>query len=433
MNKNISDFIRRFLMWFAVFYLIAWGYSSFIAPEKNPEKTETSSNITIEVADDDMVLGNIPSWKIKNESDTALTLANPCETPESLIVYRLTNGKRFPISDFSECESKKIPEILVAPQSETPFELKDFNHELFTEAGTYFLEATFAHGEETKTVESDQVEFERPGMLRRLFRGLVSQPLFNLLVTFTNNFPRHSLGWAIVALTVLVRILLFIPNQKSMRSQRELQKLQPKIEELKAKYGKNQQQLAMKTMELYKTHKVNPMSSCLPMLIQIPIMLGVYYIVQDGVALHQTHLLYGFNQAVDLTNVNPWFFGINLENIPRMLFNTQNISETWAYGFLPLFVAGMQWLAIRISFVRAKKKKSQEKKSATNAKPSMANQMQAMSGVMQWMMPIMIGFFAFTFPAAVGIYWLTSTVFGIGQQAFVNWKLDQPQVRKKVS
>jgi len=63
----------------------------------------------------------------------------------------------------------------------------------------------------------------------------------------------------------------------------------------------------------------------------------------------------------------------------------------------------------------------------------MADQMQQMQRMMVWVMPLMIGFFTATFPAGVGIYWLTSTIFGIGQQKFVNWQLDKPKVKRKES
>jgi len=436
MNKKILDFIRSFLTWFAVFYLIMWGYNSFFGGEKEIAQSDTS--ITLKTTKKSITLGGVASWDIENNSNQSYTLASACTNPETITAYRLTNGKRLSISDFSNCGERQIQEQVIAANSKTRFDVKDFNHELFNEAGTYFIAINLVDTEgEVLTIESDQTMYKTPGFFRRAFRGIISKPLFNLLVKLTQVLPGNSLGWAIVILTLLVRLALFIPNQKSMRSQRELQKLQPKIAELKKKYGNNKQAIAMKTMELYKTHKVNPMSSCLPMLIQLPVMLGVYYIVQDGVSWHMSYLLYPFNDGINLSNVVSQFLGMNLEYIPSQVFDFGNISKTWIYVLLPLFVAGMQWIAIRMSFVQAKKRKTEQpkksKKPAKNEKPSLESQMQNMTGVMQWAMPAMIAFFTFTFPAAVGIYWVTSTIFSIGQQKYVNWKLDKPQVRKKVS
>ncbi len=196
-----------------------------------------------------------------------------------------------------------------------------------------------------------------------------------------------------------------------MKSQRRMQQLQPKLDELRKKYGKDQQQMAAKTMELYKTHKVSPMSSCWPMLIQLPIMLGVYWIVRDGLSPHLSYLLYSFNENVNLLHFNEMFLGLDLTR--------RNLIA------LPIIVAVAQWGAVKLSMVRAKKR-SQD----TGAKTM--GQMEQMNKMMLWVMPAMMGFFTATFPAAVGIYWLTSTIFSIGQQWFVNRQLDRPGVVKKV-
>jgi YidC/Oxa1 family membrane protein insertase len=190
-----------------------------------------------------------------------------------------------------------------------------------------------------------------------------------------------------------------------------MQQLQPKLDELRKKYGKDQQQMAAKTMELYKTHKVSPMSSCWPMLIQLPIMLGVYWIVRDGLSPHLSYLLYSFNENVNLMHFNEMFLGLDLTR--------RNIIA------LPLIVAVAQWGAVKLSMVRAKKRTKD-----TGAKTM--GQMEQMNKMMLWVMPAMMGFFTATFPAAVGIYWLTSTIFSIGQQWFVNRQLDRPGVVKKV-
>jgi YidC/Oxa1 family membrane protein insertase len=277
---------------------------------------------------------------------------------------------------------------------------------------------------ETQTLTTAEFEIKEAGWIRKAFRLVITQPLFNGLVFFIETLPTHSLGWSIILLTLIVRILLFLPNQKAMKSQRKLQKLQPHIQSLRKKHKDNQQAVAMETMALYKKHKINPMSSCLPMLLQMPFLIGIYLVVKDGLSPHLNHLLYPFHANVDLSIVDTSFMGLNLE-----------VPNIWV---LPVLVAAAQFMAIKLSLAAAKKqqpaKEVESKKDKSDKKekaPDMAEQMEQMQKMMLWMLPLMIGFFTATFPAAVGIYWLTSTVFGIGQQKLVNYQLDKPQVRRK--
>ena len=417
MNKEkISEFIKSFITWFAVFYLVMLGYQHFFAPKKEAVVPAQQQVISIKPAKDSVVLGNLVTLTIENQNPAKISFISPCKAAESTLkFYKLVNGKRFEVENFAECGSKNIAEFALENNQKINFTVPDFSNDIFNEEGEYFAEFTFDKNGEKIVVDSAPFTYEKPGMLRQLFRALITKPLFNLLVFLTQHLPNKSLGWGIVLLTILVRLLLFIPNQKAMRSQRKLQKLQPKLEEIKKKYAGDQQKIAMKTMELYKVHQISPVSSCLPMLLQIPIMLGVYYIVRGGLTHLMDPYLYSFQNGVDVTNVNPWFFGINL--LERNLY------------VLPIIVGVAQWIAIKLSFISKKKK--------TGGKPAkkegMAGQMEQMNVIMQWGMPLMIAFFTRSFPAAVGIYWLTSTLFGIAQQYYVNWKLDQPQVVKRVS
>ncbi len=415
-KEKTSQFLKSFITWFAVFYIIMMAYQYFFAPKKEEAVPAQQQVVSVKTLKDEVVLGNLVVFEIENQSPAKISFTSPCETEESTLkFYKLVNGKRFEIENFANCENKKIAEFTLENNQKTRFTIPDFSNDIFNEEGKYFAEFTFDKDGEKVVVESAPFTYEKPGTMRQLFRSLITKPLFNLLVFFTQHLPNKSLGWSIVLLTILVRLLLFVPNQKAMKSQRALQKLQPKLEEIKKKFAGDQQKIAMKTMELYKTHKISPMSSCLPMLFQIPIMLGVYYIVRDGLSPHLSHLLYSFQSGINITDVNNWFLGMDL--LKRNLY------------VLPIIVGVAQWIAIKLSFI-SKKKKSGGKPAK---KEGMSGQMEQMNVVMQWGMPLMIAFFTRSFPAAVGIYWLTSTLFGIAQQKYVNWKLDQPQVVKKVS
>ncbi len=408
----LSKFLKSFVIWFAIFYAGMWAYNYFFPQDVASVDVDAVAvvEITTIKGGDEIALGNLAQWTVANPTDKTMTFASPCgEEGASLKVYSLGMGEKTEISNFADCGGREIEGFELAPEGEILFSLRDWNEELFSAEGAYAVEMTLTGAEEPMVVTSEPVVYDTPNMLRRLFRAIVSQPLFNLLVSLSQHM---AFGWAIVVLTIIVRLALFLPNQNAMKSQRRMQQLQPKLDEVRAKYGKNQQELAAKTMELYKTNKVSPMSSCWPMLIQLPIMLGVYWIVRDGLSSHLSYLLYAFNQGVDFTNFDEMFLGLNLSQ--------RNLIA------LPIIVAVAQWLAVKLSMVRAKKQKK-----ATGAQTP--NQMEQMNKMMLWVMPAMMGFFTATFPAAVGIYWFTSTVFSIGQQWFVNKLLDRPQVTKKVA
>lgn len=419
MNEKSSKFFKSFLIWFAVFYLVLLGIEKFWGQKDVESQNPENAEIVLERTKKSVVIGNLVFFDIENKLDQAINFVSPCDNPENLKVLRVVNDQAVDVSGdaFSYCNGKRIDPFSVEPGESYQFSVRDFNLDLFSEEGKYQIEMTFQTGEEATVVTSNEVKLKNAGAFRQLFRAIVSKPLFNLLVFLTKVLPTHSFGWAIVIMTLIVRLALFLPNQKAMRSQRELQKLQPKLAELKAQNKGNQQAIAQKTMELYRTHKINPMSSCLPMLFQMPFLIGIYYIVREGLSPHLDYLLYNVQGGFDLSIVDSVFFGLNLD-LPGPIL-------------LAIAVGAAQWGAVKLSLV-AKKRKEKKSDKPVVKKEGMGGQMEQMNKVMLWVMPAMIAFFATSFPAGVSIYWLTSTVFGIFQQKLVNYQLDKPQVVKKV-
>jgi YidC/Oxa1 family membrane protein insertase len=422
-NEKTSKFFKSFLIWFAVFYLVLLGIEKFWGKDEVETITPENAEIVLERTKKSVVIGNLVFFKIENKLDKTIDFISPCEDQENLKVLRVVNDQTVAISNdgFSHCNGKRVDPFSVEPGAKYQFSLRDFNLDFFSEEGAYQLEMKFQAGEETISTTSNTVKLKDAGAFRLLFRAIVSKPLFNLLVFLTRILPTHSFGWAIVIMTLIVRLALFLPNQKAMKSQRELQKLQPKLADLKEKHKGNQQMIATETMKLYKTHKINPMSSCLPMLFQMPFLIGIYYIVREGLSPHLDYLLYSAQGNLDLSMVDAQFFGLNLDLIPVMPTSI----------ILAVLVGGAQWGAVKLSLV-AKKRKEKKSDKLVVKKEGVAGQMDQMNKVMLWVMPAMIAYFATTFPAGVSIYWLTSTVFGIFQQKLVNHQLDKPQVVKKV-
>ncbi len=131
---------------------------------------------------------------------------------------------------------------------------------------------------------------------------VVAVPILFLLQLFYKVV--HNYGIAIILLTLFIKLLLNPINKKSLKSMKAMQELQPKIKELRAKYGKDQQRLNMETMQLFKAHKVNPMGGCLPMLLQFPIYIALYQVLWNSVELYHAPF-FGFYK--DLSSPDPFF------------------------------------------------------------------------------------------------------------------------------
>ena len=109
-----------------------------------------------------------------------------------------------------------------------------------------------------------------------LFNDILVRPLLNLLIVGYHYIPGHSIGLVIILLTIFVRLILAPSFHKSLKSQRSMTVLQPKMNEIRDKHKDDKEAQAKALMELYKEHKINPFSSCLPLLIQLPILIALY-------------------------------------------------------------------------------------------------------------------------------------------------------------
>ncbi len=114
-----------------------------------------------------------------------------------------------------------------------------------------------------------------------IFNDFLYRPLFNILVFFYNIVPGHDFGLAIILITFLIRLILFPLSRKSIKSRKDLEELQPKIKAIQQKY-KDKSEQAKYLMTVYKEHKVNPASGCLPLLIQLPILFALYRVFIGG-------------------------------------------------------------------------------------------------------------------------------------------------------
>jgi len=237
-------------------------------------------------------------------------------------------------------------------------------------------------------------------MLVQIYNAILYQPLLNLLVFFYNLVPAHDLGLAIILLTVLIKAILWPFFAQSIRAQKVMQNLQPKLDELKAKYKDNQEKLGPAIMELYKQEKVNPLSSCFPMLIQLPFLIAVYQVFRKGISNGSLTLVYSF-----LSN-------------PGQL-------NTMALGFLDLSKPSpvLAVLAGLAQFWQSKQMLARNKnaKANPNEKANMINKQ------MMYIFPVVTVFIGWSLPGGLTFYWLLFTLFGVLQQYFVFKKLDKAE------
>lgn len=232
-----------------------------------------------------------------------------------------------------------------------------------------------------------------------LFNTLLVVPLLNLLVFFYNIIPGQDLGIAIILLTIVIKLALYPLSHQSIKSQKALQDLQPKMEALKKQYKNDKEKLAKEMMALYKTEKVNPLSSCLPLLIQLPFLIAVFQVFRTGVDSASLELLYSF--VTNPGELNPIAFGfLNLSN-PNVI--------------LAALTGGAQ-------FWQTKMLMSKKQPKVPGAKDE--DMMAVMNKQMLYFMPIITVVIGASLPAALILYWLTMTLVTVFQQKMMFKKKD---------
>jgi len=234
-------------------------------------------------------------------------------------------------------------------------------------------------------------------MITQLFTTFLYQPLLNLLVFIYNVIPGHDLGIAILILTAIIRLILYPLSARSVKSQRALQSLQPKLDKIKAKYKGEKEKQSRAIMHFYKKNKINPLSSCLPLLIQFPVLIAIYRVLRDGINNPESlNLLYSFVQNPGKLNAS--------------LLGIINLGERNVY--LAVLAGAAQFWQSRMLLKSKKNKKGGQQGNMGNIARNMSNQMI-------YVMPIFTVFIAMSFPAGLALYWFATTIFSIIQQWFI--------------
>lgn len=220
-----------------------------------------------------------------------------------------------------------------------------------------------------------------------IFNTILYQPMLNFLVliyVYTGNF-----GIAVIALTLLIKLATNPLNQKALESQKNMAEIQPRLQEIQKKYKDNQQKQAEEMIALYKDKKFNPFSGIFLLFLQIPILWALFYVFKGGITIDPA-MMYSFVSLPQ--QIDPFFFGIDLSK-PNII--------------LAVLTAIAQFFQAKTGMPSTPK--SDSKDTATQVSETMMKQMI-------FFMPLITFFVLYNLPAALGLYWIITTIFTIFQQ-----------------
>ena len=192
------------------------------------------------------------------------------------------------------------------------------------------------------------------------------QQFFAFLLNTTDKYV-GNFGISIIVVTILIKILLLPLTLKQDKSMKEMKKLQPELEKIKKDYAHDKQMLNIKTMELYREHKVNPLGGCLPILVQLPILIALFGVLRNGIIPKDSSFLW-----LKLSDKDPFYI-------------------------LPVLNGAVSFL--------------QQKLMGTSDNPQMKN--------MMFVFPILMIYISYRMPSGLQLYWLTSSILAVVQQYFI--------------
>lgn len=231
--------------------------------------------------------------------------------------------------------------------------------------------------------------------MQALFQTLLYVPIFNAFVALYNLIP--DVGVVIIIITILLKLALYPLTKSSIAAQKSMTEIQPKLEALKKEHKGNQQLLAQETMRLYKENKVNPLGSCLPILIQLPIFIAIYWVFRQGLTGDNFDILYSFVK--------------NPEHINTISFGFVDLGKSGNVILAVLAGGAQYWQAKMMQSKRPPKEAGEGAKDEDMA--------SIMNKQMLYMMPIMTLLIGFQFQAGLALYWFVSTALTGLQQKFM--------------
>lgn len=233
--------------------------------------------------------------------------------------------------------------------------------------------------------------------MKTIFVETLYKPLYNILVWLIDVLPHADIGFAVIILTIFVKVLLLPLSKKAIKTQLLMKDLEVPLKEIREKYKDNQQELAQKTFELYKTKGVNPFASIFLILIQLPVIIALYFVfAKAGLPLINTNLLYSFVSFPE--QIQTTFLGfIDLVSNKSII--------------IALFVLITQSIQIRLSLP----------KQDSSSLPDSQFAQEFMKGLhfqMKYILPIITAVAAYSLISVVGLYWVVGNIFAIAQEIY---------------
>ena len=228
--------------------------------------------------------------------------------------------------------------------------------------------------------------------MKEFFKVILYKPLYNLLVFFAFIVPGHSIGWAIILLTILINAVLWRSSVKTLHTPLQMRHHQDDLKALQEKHKGDKAAFAQAQMAFYKEKGINPLGGCLPLLVQLPVLIILYQVFIAGLKTIRPDLIYSFTPHLD--TINTFFFGIDL-------------SAPDPFYALPI-IAGI------IQYVQTKHMQTINPVSAGSNDP-----MAAMNKQMVYLFPVMTFFIAYRLPAGLALYLATTSLISILRQIYV--------------
>lgn len=240
-----------------------------------------------------------------------------------------------------------------------------------------------------------------------LWNTVFYQPIYNVLIFIITNITFGDVGFAIILVTIIVKLILSPLTKKSIKSQILMKRMEPELKQIKKDFP-NKEEQAKKTFELYKKYGTNPFSGCLVIILQLPVIFALYYVFYKGLSIDES-LIYSFIQIP--TNLHTNFLGL-------IEMGSQSI-------FLGIFAGVTQFIQGYLSSpVKIKKIEIIKEKEITDTPKTFQEQLSdSMQMNVRYILPVFIAFIAWKISAAVALYWIVSNMFTIAQEWYIRRQL----------
>ncbi len=252
------------------------------------------------------------------------------------------------------------------------------------------------------------------------FDTFLINPILNVLIIIYVTLQRlgipGALGFSIIAISALIRLVLWPLTSAQLKSTQKMAALKPHLDRIKVEHGHDKVRHQQEVSKLYKEHGVNPMAGCLPLLLQLPVFIGLYNVLQQVLAFDKAGFLSSINSRLYLPafqladKPDTSFIGYSLSTAPN-----QWGQVGFAILLIPLVTGLLQLIQSKMMTPQATKALVKK----ADQKPGMEDTMSQVQSQMTFIMPVMIAFFSYGFPVGLSLYWNTFTIVGIIQQYII--------------